>query len=174
MNSDNIDFVTYCIGNLSRRLGLNARDVYHRLKTSGILADYIIPSYDVLHTFSKEYLMEDLTDFMKEKGVLDSWKFTMLQWWELNILILHDEGWHAILEAKFARVISEISKMYNVSLDDAMDMFYNSETMQLMEEGVADLHCRSEKYLAEEVWREKHSWLLSLQKHKGNLYDENA
>ena len=25
MNSDNIDFVTYCIGNLSRRLGLNAR-----------------------------------------------------------------------------------------------------------------------------------------------------
>ena len=54
-------------------------------------------------------------------------------------------------------IISEISKMYNVSLDDAMDMFYNSETMQLMEEGVADLHCRSEKYLAEEVWREKHS-----------------
>ena len=70
MNSDNIDFVTYCIGNLSRRLGLNARDVYQRLKTSGILADYIVPSYDVLHTFSKEYLMEDLTDFMKEKGVL--------------------------------------------------------------------------------------------------------
>lgn len=74
-----------------------------------------------------------------------------------NDTVLHDEGWHAILEAKFARVISEISKMYNVSLDDAMDMFYNSETMQLMEEGVADLHCRSEKYLAEEVWREKHS-----------------
>ena len=74
-----------------------------------------------------------------------------------NNKVLHDEGWHAILEAKFARIISEISKMYNVSLDDAMDMFYNSETMQLMEEGVADLHCRSEKYLAEEVWREKHS-----------------
>lgn len=51
----------------------------------------------------------------------------------------------------------QISEMYNVSLDDAMDMFYNSETIQLMEEGVADLHCRSEKYLAEEVWREKHS-----------------
>lgn len=74
-----------------------------------------------------------------------------------NNTILHDEGWHAILEAKFARIISEISEMYNVSLDDAMDMFYNSEMIQLMEEGVADLHCRSEKYLAEEVWREKHS-----------------
>ena len=70
MNSDNIDFITYNIDKLYRRLGLNARDVYQRLKTSGILTDYIIPSYDVLHTFSKEYLMEDLIDFMKEKGVL--------------------------------------------------------------------------------------------------------
>ena len=26
--------------------------------------------HDVLHTFGKEYLMEDLTEYMKEKGVL--------------------------------------------------------------------------------------------------------
>ncbi len=58
-----------------------------------------------------------------------------------------------------SRIISEISEMYNVSLDDAMDMFYNSETIQLMEEGVADLHCRSEKYLAEEVW-ERETFLM--------------
>lgn len=70
MNKDNIEFVTYCIGNLSRRLGLTAKDVYQRLKTSGILSEYIVPSYDVLHTFGKEYLMEDLTGFMREKGVL--------------------------------------------------------------------------------------------------------
>ncbi len=70
MNTDNIEFITYCIGNLSRRLGLSARDVYQRLKTSGILTDYLVSSYDVLHTFGKEYLMEDLTDYMKEKGVL--------------------------------------------------------------------------------------------------------
>lgn len=70
MDKDSVDFVTYCIGNLSRRLGMNARDVYQRLKTSGILYGYIVPSYDVLHTFGKEYLMEDLTDYMREKGVL--------------------------------------------------------------------------------------------------------
>ena len=70
MDRDTVDFVTYCIGNLSRRLGLNAREVYERLKNSGILTGYIVPSYDVLHTFGKEYLMEDLTDFMREKGVL--------------------------------------------------------------------------------------------------------
>ena len=70
MNYDNVDFITYCIGNLSRRLKLSPTEVYHRLKQSGILMGYIVPSYDVLHTFSKEYLMEDLTEYMREKGVL--------------------------------------------------------------------------------------------------------
>lgn len=70
MNYNTIDFVTYCIGNLSRRLNLSAVEVYRRLKQSGILYGYIVPSYDVLHTFGKEYLMEDLTEYMREKGVL--------------------------------------------------------------------------------------------------------
>jgi hypothetical protein len=49
---------------------LSKQEVYNRLKKSGILYGYIVPSYDVLHTFGTEYLMEDLTNFMKEKGVL--------------------------------------------------------------------------------------------------------
>ena len=71
MNYDNVDFITYCIGNLSRRLNLSAVEVYRRLKQSGILYGYIVPSYNVLHTFGKEYLMEDLTEYMREKGVLE-------------------------------------------------------------------------------------------------------
>lgn len=70
MNKDSLEFVTYCIGNLSRRLSLSQEEVYRRLATSGILSEYIIPCYDVLHTFGKEYLMQDLTDYMSEKGVL--------------------------------------------------------------------------------------------------------
>jgi hypothetical protein len=70
MDKNTLGFVTYCINCLARRLNLSKRDVYNRLKKSGILYDYIVPSYDVLHTFGTEYLMEDLTDFMKEKGVL--------------------------------------------------------------------------------------------------------
>jgi len=65
-----------------------------------------------------------------------------------------EESKHAILEAKYARIIAAISQMHKVSLEEAMDIFYNSETFQLIEEGIADLHCRSDKYLAEEIWRE--------------------
>ena len=70
MSCNNIEFATYCIGNLSRRLNLSAVEVYRRLKQYGILYGYIVPSYDVLHTFGKEYLMEDLIEYMREKGVL--------------------------------------------------------------------------------------------------------
>lgn len=44
--------------------------------------------------------------------------------------------------------------MYHIPLSKAMDMFYASDTMNLMEDGIADLHCRSDKYLVEAVWEE--------------------
>ena len=59
-----------------------------------------------------------------------------------------------IRSAKCARIILCISEMYGVTLEKATDIFYNSETSNMIEEGVADLHCRSDKYLAEEVWNE--------------------
>ncbi len=70
MDKKTLEFVTYCISKLAHSLNLSQTDVYDRLKRSGILYDYIVPSYDVLHTFSSRYLMEDLTDYMREKGVL--------------------------------------------------------------------------------------------------------
>lgn len=70
MDQKTLEFVTYCISKLAHHLNLSQSDVYDRLKRSGILYDYIVPSYDVLHTFSSRYLMDDLTEYMKEKGVL--------------------------------------------------------------------------------------------------------
>lgn len=70
MDRSTLDFVTYCISKLAQALNLSQADVYKRLSSSGILQDYIIPSFDVLHTFSSRYLIDDLTDYMKEKGVL--------------------------------------------------------------------------------------------------------
>lgn len=53
----------------------------------------------------------------------------------------YDEAYHAILEAKYARIITEISQMHNVSLEEAMDIFYNSPLLPLLEEG-ANLFCK--------------------------------
>ena len=67
---------------------------------------------------------------------------------------MHDEAFYAILEAKYARIIEAMSQQHNVSLEEAMDIFYNSPLLPLIEEGVAGLHCRSDHYLAEEIWLE--------------------
>ena len=70
MSSDQLDFVTYCIGNLSMRLQLPQRTIYLKLKDSGILENYIVKGYEVLHTFGKDYLMDDIITYMQEKGAL--------------------------------------------------------------------------------------------------------
>ena len=70
MDKKTLEFVTFCISKLSILLKLPQEEIYSRLEKSDILYDYIIPSYDVLHTFSERYLMLDLAEYMKEKGVL--------------------------------------------------------------------------------------------------------
>lgn len=70
MDAKTLRFVTFCIRKLADYLKLPLNDVYQRLEDSGILYGYIVPSYDVLHTFGTKYLMEDLTEYMKEEGVL--------------------------------------------------------------------------------------------------------
>lgn len=70
MDKNTLEFVTYIIGKLSATLHLPQQEIYRRLKSSGILYGYIVPSYDVLHTFGSRYLMDDITSYMREKGVL--------------------------------------------------------------------------------------------------------
>ncbi|MCI5568926.1 MAG: DUF3791 domain-containing protein [Lachnospiraceae bacterium] len=55
---------------------------------------------------------------------------------------------------KYARVIECFAKQQGISLDEALDFFYNSEVYQLMRDGVSDMHCMSDAYLAEELRQE--------------------
>lgn len=56
-----------------------------------------------------------------------------------------------LLQKKYARVIACFAKQQGISLDEALDLFYRSEVYQLMREGVSDMHCMSDMYLAEEL-----------------------
>ena len=38
---------------------------------SDILNSYIVPEYEMLHTQSKEYIVNDIVEFMKESGVIE-------------------------------------------------------------------------------------------------------
>lgn len=60
----------------------------------------------------------------------------------------------AIKAAKTANIISCLCELYGVSIQIATDIYYTSVTAEMIEEGIADLHCRSDKYLASLIWEE--------------------
>ena len=62
----------------SGKAGVNAERVYQAFtEQSNILNGYIVPEYEVLHTQSREYIVDDLLDVMKERGV-EVWFFIMV------------------------------------------------------------------------------------------------
>ena len=63
-----------------------------------------------------------------------------------------------LLQKKYARIIECYAEKYNISPEAAMERFYKSDLYHEVAEGVSDLHCMSDDYLAEELhseWREK-------------------
>lgn len=68
--SKELEFAIFCIENVAIRLNVDAQRVYAALtEQTDILNGYIIPEYEVLHTQSKEYIVEDIIEVMKERGV---------------------------------------------------------------------------------------------------------
>lgn len=69
-NERELEFAIFCIENLAIALGKSSDVVYRALTGNGdILNQYIIPSYDVLHTQGKEYIINDIREVMSERGV---------------------------------------------------------------------------------------------------------
>lgn len=65
-----------------------------------------------------------------------------------------EDSKNIILQAKNARIIAILAEKFEGSIDKVMDVFYNSVTAQMIQDGVADLHCRSDHYLACEIYNE--------------------
>ena len=69
-NTDELEFVVFCIENIAIKLGKNAEEVYQALtEKSDILSSYIIPGYEMLHTQSKDYIVNDIISLMEERGI---------------------------------------------------------------------------------------------------------
>ena len=69
-NANELEFAIFCIENVAARLGVDAERVYQAFtQKSDILNGYIVPEYEILHTQSSDYIVEDLLDVMKERGV---------------------------------------------------------------------------------------------------------
>lgn len=69
MTKKQIDYITCVIGALAMMTGKSCSLIYRRLQSAGIIKDYLAAAYEVLHTFSLEYVAEDVLTLLKKKGV---------------------------------------------------------------------------------------------------------
>lgn len=59
-----------------------------------------------------------------------------------------------LLQKKYARVIECFAGKAGISLSSALDFFYCSDVYDLLHDGVSDMHCMSDEYIAEELQEE--------------------
>ena len=68
------------------------------------------------------------------------------------------EANNVLLQMKYSRVISLFAEQMELTFPKALEFFYHSETYQELCNGIADLHCRSDQYIVDELkleYREK-------------------
>ena len=71
MNQNELEFSVFCIESIAERLNIDGKAVYNLLTSSSkILDEYIIPSYEPLHTQGKEYIVNDIVEYMQKEGLV--------------------------------------------------------------------------------------------------------
>ena len=71
MNEKILEFSIFCVESLAEKLNIDAKKIYKILRVdTDILDNYIIPCYEALHSQSKAYIVDELSQIMKVKGVL--------------------------------------------------------------------------------------------------------
>ena len=69
MNEEIFSFVMYMIHACADRWHKTPPKVYQALKDSGCLDEYLVPLYDVLHTQSTDYVVHDISEYLKNRGI---------------------------------------------------------------------------------------------------------
>lgn len=67
--SQELEFVVFCIENVAIKLEMGAEILYNIFKKNEIILNYIINNYEVLHTQSKDYIVDDLLNLMREEKI---------------------------------------------------------------------------------------------------------
>lgn len=64
-----IDFVMFVLYRVAKRWRVAVARAYEMLQSVDIVEGYLIPCFDVLHTLGAEYLVDDVTDLARERGL---------------------------------------------------------------------------------------------------------
>jgi hypothetical protein len=69
-NDKQLKFSVYIINQIAQVFQKPTAVIFKLLSESGVLDDYIIGCYDSLHTLGREYLIDDVTGLLNDRGVI--------------------------------------------------------------------------------------------------------
>ena len=69
MDKEVFSFVIYIIHACANRWNLSPSAVYRTMKQTDCVSGYLAPHYDVLHTQGTEYVVDDIREYLKNRGV---------------------------------------------------------------------------------------------------------
>lgn len=58
------EFVVFCIENLADRLGVPGSIIFNKLNSIGAISGFLYPSYEPLHTQSKDYILDEIQTYI--------------------------------------------------------------------------------------------------------------
>ena len=70
MSRQQIEYSVFCVENVAEKLGKTGTELFNILNSSGLLHSYIIPSYEALHTQSKQYIVDEIISVLKERHLV--------------------------------------------------------------------------------------------------------
>lgn len=140
-----LEFSTFIFYSLSDSWNTSPAEVYKVLNSSGILDGYIIEAYDVLHTLGKEYLVEDITDLVNDRG------------FHMESVISEDlDKVQKIYKRELEnKIICNIANMKTCELRKAMEIYYSSNVPGKIEKAGGDVKELDVRALTKEAMKRK-------------------
>ena len=130
-----LTFVVFMMHILAAAWSMSPSEAYALCKRSGAMDKYFVPHYDVLHSMGANALIEDITEYIRERGVCEV---------KYNVTI---DTYKERLEE---RIIAYLSRIKGISLEEAMDAYYRSRLAQIAN-SLYGIENMDYKYLAEDL-----------------------
>ena len=69
MNRDSFSYVIYMIHACANHWGHSPSVVYNKMKSANCIMGFLVPNYEILHTQSTQYVMEDIKEYLTVRGI---------------------------------------------------------------------------------------------------------
>ena len=69
MSENSFSFVVYMIRACAYKWNKLPSEVYVLLQSTECIAKYLVPHYDILHTQGTDYIVDDIQEYLRVRGV---------------------------------------------------------------------------------------------------------